>query len=450
MSIFKLINNERGFLLLIFVTITAIGGTMLVCSAPLLHQTINDSRDYHERVANGTATNQDRDEQNRRVDLTMRGAMATAGVVNSMTSVSPGGTVKEAIGTGIAVGSDIAIGYGVAHGSNPGTPAPTRSNPLPSGVHPPSNCSSGSLSGCTSRSSCTSAGGYYRNNNTCGTTPAISCTPGHVTDCRSPSACIVASGYWYDSICHIAPEPCTSTRLYACDNGPECSNAGGFWYDGDCNPAPQCDGDHLSNCNSGNCESAGGYWYDDSCNSQPQCNENHLDFCTSTDCSGAGGYWYNDTCNSEPTCDSHHLSLCTSSNCSSVAGGYWYDDKCNQSPAGCYSNDIGLCANSSDCDNAGGYWYNSHCNSEPENNCGSAGVFTCNNGTQICADLVCNSTDNCGDNSDEQDCGDQSSCCVRTNGCASETATSCGDTCCCCPYGQICDRSNPANGCVAR
>ena len=80
-----------------------------------------------------------------------------------------------------------------------------------------------------------------------------------------------------------------------------------------------------------------------------------------------------------------------------------------------------------------------------------SGTFTCANGTIICANEVCNAHDDCGDNSDERNdmCNTESSCCLSTNGCPGETATSCAETCCCCPYGMICDRQNPANGCVA-
>lgn len=79
-----------------------------------------------------------------------------------------------------------------------------------------------------------------------------------------------------------------------------------------------------------------------------------------------------------------------------------------------------------------------------------SGTFTCANGKIICANLVCNSTDNCGDNSDERSniCSTESSCCQSTNGCPGETGTSCAETCCCCPMNMICDRRNPANGCI--
>ncbi len=79
------------------------------------------------------------------------------------------------------------------------------------------------------------------------------------------------------------------------------------------------------------------------------------------------------------------------------------------------------------------------------------GTFTCANGATICAELACNTTPNCSDGSDEDaaTCGQADSCCVATRGCPGETGSSCADTCCCCPYGQACDQSNWANGCVS-
>jgi hypothetical protein len=81
----------------------------------------------------------------------------------------------------------------------------------------------------------------------------------------------------------------------------------------------------------------------------------------------------------------------------------------------------------------------------------TSGVFSCGNGTVICASKVCNRTNDCGDNSDEGTtmCGQAQSCCQVTNGCPGETASSCASSCCCCPYGQVCDRANPARGCIA-
>ncbi|WP_295400921.1 DUF4214 domain-containing protein [uncultured Thiocystis sp.] len=86
-----------------------------------------------------------------------------------------------------------------------------------------------------------------------------------------------------------------------------------------------------------------------------------------------------------------------------------------------------------------------------EDPCGGVGTFTCANGTRICANIVCNQRDDCGDGSDEVTtiCGIPNACCVATNGCPGETATSCSETCCCCPWGQVCDPSNPANGCIS-
>jgi hypothetical protein len=81
--------------------------------------------------------------------------------------------------------------------------------------------------------------------------------------------------------------------------------------------------------------------------------------------------------------------------------------------------------------------------------CGSR-LFKCANGKAICADLVCNRQNNCGDNSDEGAfCNNDTTCCVATKGCPGETGSSCADTCCCCPYGQVCDRQNFSNGCIS-
>ena len=81
----------------------------------------------------------------------------------------------------------------------------------------------------------------------------------------------------------------------------------------------------------------------------------------------------------------------------------------------------------------------------------TSGVFTCGNGTVICASKVCNRTNDCGDNSDESTsmCGQAQSCCQATNGCPGETGSSCASSCCCCPYGQVCDRANPGRGCIS-
>jgi len=80
----------------------------------------------------------------------------------------------------------------------------------------------------------------------------------------------------------------------------------------------------------------------------------------------------------------------------------------------------------------------------------TSGTFVCGNSKLICRDRVCNGANDCGDNSDEGSsmCGAQS-CCQVTNGCPGETGSTCGGTCCCCPFGQACDRVNPGRGCVA-
>ena len=80
------------------------------------------------------------------------------------------------------------------------------------------------------------------------------------------------------------------------------------------------------------------------------------------------------------------------------------------------------------------------------------GVFTCTNGQRICSELVCNTTPDCADGSDESpalDCSTPASCCITTNSCPGETAAVCGATCCCCPLGMFCSPTAPAAGCVS-
>jgi hypothetical protein len=67
--------------------------------------------------------------------------------------------------------------------------------------------------------------------------------------------------------------------------------------------------------------------------------------------------------------------------------------------------------------------------------------FTCpGSDTCIAAATVCNGTDDCPGGSDEDPsiCGDESSCCIATQGCPGETGDSCADSCCCCPGGMAC------------
>lgn len=66
--------------------------------------------------------------------------------------------------------------------------------------------------------------------------------------------------------------------------------------------------------------------------------------------------------------------------------------------------------------------------------------FACGDGNCIAAATVCNGTPDCpsGIDEDPATCGDAQNCCVATQGCPSETGTSCALTCCCCPLFQAC------------
>ena len=75
---------------------------------------------------------------------------------------------------------------------------------------------------------------------------------------------------------------------------------------------------------------------------------------------------------------------------------------------------------------------------------------TCADGFPICAEKFCNGATDCADGSDEDPnvCGEASSCCIATNGCPNETATSCATECCCCGIGETCNQGDFAAGCA--
>jgi hypothetical protein len=87
---------------------------------------------------------------------------------------------------------------------------------------------------------------------------------------------------------------------------------------------------------------------------------------------------------------------------------------------------------------------------DAQDQCPGVGTFACGDGSVICADLVCSGSPDCSDGSDEDSdtCGSQDSCCEATQGCPSETGDNCAESCCCCPFGQVCDRVDFSNGCV--
>ena len=226
------------------------------------------------------------------------------------------------------------------------------------------------------------------------------------------------------------PNPATSNNLLPSDIMP---------------PRPSCDSANHGLCSTyARCRRAEGHWHNGACYSTPQtsCDSNHLDFCsTSSECGSAGGFWYDGKCNASPSACYVDVTQCANSTDCSNALGYWYNDQCNLDVQLCSSDDVTQCPDNDSCGQAGGYWYSNGCNAAPDQ-------YVCRNGSVILRELVCNGTENCPGGDDEANCGTEASCCVATNGCPSETATSCGETCCCCPYGYICDQQNPANGCV--
>lgn len=266
---------------------------------------------------------------------------------------------------------------------------PSASNPLPSDVSRPGNCTSSSLNSCTNRRSCQNAGGTWQPNNRCGTAPVPRCRRNNLSGC-------------------------TSQR--------ECEDVGGYWYNGACNASAPCNSSNLQNCTTENdCRRNGGFWYDDHCNVSPKECYTNVTLCrTQTECLNAGGYWYEESCHVNSKC-ADQGDVCTCQNGQEIC--------CNQ-----------VCDRTPQCSDGSDEWA---CD------CDESGVFKCDNGKLICRNKVCNRSDDCGDGSDERECQNSQSCCVVTGGCPGETATACAETCCCCPYGQVCDRDNFWNGCIS-
>ena len=391
----RILGNNSGFFIpaLIFATVAAVG-TWLYLSGTTGQRIRNTSGralqqvlDNPDNVPNEVLDQATQHSQN--VATFAQIMHGTGSIVNGATPTGPpGGTIEDAVAAVIQTGQDRAIDYGLSEDRRP--PA-TSSNPLPTNVSPPPSCSSTGLSGCTSRNSCQSAGGTWQPDNRCSTTPVPSCRRNNLSGCTSQSACENVGGYWYNGACHAAPPPerCDNAHLHLCTTKADCTNAGGFWYDDHCNASPEACWTDVTQCRTrAECEAAAGYWYNEGCHVQSQCAD-------------GGG-------------------VCTCENGQEIC--------CAQ-----------VCDGVSQCSDGSDEWT---CD------CDETGIRVCANGKKICANKACNGRDDCGDGSDEQGCGNQDSCCVQTRGCPGETATSCAETCCCCPYGQVCDPVNWWNGCI--
>ncbi|MCX7823505.1 MAG: hypothetical protein N2260_08730 [Syntrophobacterales bacterium] len=315
----------------------------------------------------------------------------TGGMVNSVaTSIGPGGgadvdPVNKAWVLGVQNTRDVTIDRVLSEStSNP----PTSSNPLPSDVRQSPSCSRTSLQACSSRSSCSSAGGTWQPNNTCSTNPVPACRRSNLAGCTNATECGQNGGYWYNSKCNASPQ-CSSSNVRLCKTEAECTRVGGFWYDNQCNTSSR------------------------------ECYINVVLCRTRVDCESAGGYWYDNACHMEAKCANQ--------------GGVV---SCENGQEICASN---VCDRRQDCRDGSDEWT---CD------CDESGVYVCGNGKKICRFRVCNGKDECGDGSDERNCQSAQSCCVLTRGCPGETASQCAQTCCCCPYGQVCDRVNLFRGCI--
>jgi len=379
-------NNKGAAILPILISVIGVLGMWVYLSGTTA-QRINDTtgRAFREAITAGDVS----DDTLRRAEEHRQNVFRLGRIMSETGNVvnnvySPGGPSTEILERA----RDAIIDYQVSADSR--SPA-TASNPLPSNVSPPPPCNSNSLRGCTSRDSCQSAGGTWQPNNTCGTTPVPPCRRNNLSGCTSQSDCENVGGYWYNNSCHANPPPekCDETHLHLCTTKEDCTKAGGFWYDDHCNASPEECWRNVTQCRTRiECEAAGGYWYDEACHVESRCAD-------------GGG-----VCNCE-----NGQEICCAQIC----------DGTNQ------------CSDGSD---------------EWTCNCDEAGIHLCANGKKICASKVCNQKDDCGDNSDEQGCGSQDSCCVRTRGCPGETASSCAENCCCCLYGEVCDRDNWWNGCI--
>jgi hypothetical protein len=110
MRILKPFKNQRGALLLIFLTITAIGGVTLAALGPQVAPARNTVQaplvkavDAAIDTTKDGPTGEEIQASKDMVVLAGKLGLATGAVINSATSISPGGSIADALGTGLAV-----------------------------------------------------------------------------------------------------------------------------------------------------------------------------------------------------------------------------------------------------------------------------------------------------------------------------------------------------------
>jgi hypothetical protein len=223
MSIFKPLKNQRGSLVATVICILAIGAPVLYTMGAYMESRRADVQNVQDKLEKGEDISEAEFEAARTAVPDVAQVNGAGGaVLNSVSNIG-----VPSVQTAVGVISDTAISETVSRSTDPAT----TSNPTPSDIHPPGTCGSSALANCTSRSSCTAAGGYWRSNNTCGASPDTACAESDKSACGTASSCTAVGGFWYDNQCNEEPEQaCNSAHLDLCATSSDCIEAGGYWY----------------------------------------------------------------------------------------------------------------------------------------------------------------------------------------------------------------------------
>ncbi len=265
-----------------------------------------------------------------------------------------------------------------------GDPCDTGDNPAP----PPETCDSRHLDKCNNATSCSSAGGYFYDDDNDGVKTCNESKPCDTVDtCNSnnsygASECNMSGFYYYEHACFVQPA-CTTTSDCAPDNCTyEASGEGFYYYD--------ANGDGTNECNS---------------RPQNQCDQHHPELCTNeSSCEKYLNKWCNGTC----------YAAYQSTACDTPAGGGGSGGSTGGGSSGSIGSDCSFIEMmTGTCGSSGGSGGSSGGSS------GSSGGSTCTPFEQMFGG--CNKTVVC-DNTHPEECKDE-------NSCESKGHIWCNDTC---------------------